>query len=336
MATITRYPFLRHLRSTPTTHVVQLRRGAVHRSGAGLSFWFRPLDAVLSQVPLDDRELPLVAHARTADLQEVTVQVTVSYRFTEPELAAQRLDLSISPSTGGWTADPLDQVGRLLGELAAGHVMDALAGLTLREAVTTGTGPLRSQVTAALVGDQRVRSTGITVLGAQISSVRADADLERALQTPARESAQADADRSTFERRALAVERERAIAENELANRIELAGREQQLVVQEGANARSRAQEAAAAALVEARATAERQGVLATASARATQLQGEADAAAEQARMAAYATVEQGVLIALALRELAGQLPQIGQLTVSPDLLTGALAALTAPKAAAS
>jgi regulator of protease activity HflC (stomatin/prohibitin superfamily) len=328
VATITRYPFVRHLRTTPTSHVVQLRAGALRRSGAGLAFWFRPLSAVLSEVPLDDRELPLVAHARTADLQEVTVQVTVSYRFTDPELAATRLDLSISPSTGAWTGNPLEQVAHLLGELTAGHVMDALAGVTLREAISSGAGPLREQVTAALVTDGRVHATGITVLGARVRSVRADADLERALQTPAREAAQAEADRSTYERRALAVDRERAIAENELGNRIELAGREQQLVLQEGTNARTRAEEAAAAALVEARAQAERRGVLAAAEAEETRVRGEADAAAERARLAAYAEAPQEVLLALAARELATNLPQVGQLTLTPDVLTGALTAL--------
>ena len=79
------------------------------------------------------------------------------------------------------------------------------------------------------------------MLGARVRSVRAEADMEKFLQTPAREQAQTEADKSTFERRALAVERERAIAENELANRIELAVREQELVTQEGTNARTRA-----------------------------------------------------------------------------------------------
>ena len=56
--------------------------------------------------------------------------------------------------------------------------------------------------------------------------MRPEPDVERALQTPARELVQQEADRATFERRALAVDSERAIAENELANQIELATRE--------------------------------------------------------------------------------------------------------------
>lgn len=329
MATITRYPFVRHLRAAPTAHVVQMSGGRVRRSGVGLAFWFRPLAAVLSEVPVDDRELPLVAHARTADLQEVTAQVTVSYRFADPELATRRLDLGIDPANGRWTATPLEQVAHLLGELAAGHVMDAVAEMTLPEAVATATGALGDRVGAALRVDERVTATGLEVLGVRVRGIRADADLERALQTPAREAAQSEADRSTYERRALAVERERAIAENELATRIELATREQQLVAQEGTNARARADEAAAAALIEARAKAERQGVLAAAAADAVRVQGEAEGAAERARLAAFADIPTEVLRTLALRELAGHLPEVGQLTVTPDVLTGVLAGMT-------
>lgn len=327
MATITRYPFVRHLRAAPTAHVLHLDAGRVKHDGAGIAFWFRPLTAVISEVPVDDRELPLVAHARTADFQVVTAQVTVSYRFDDPRLVARRLDFAVDPATGAWTGTPLEQVAHLLAELATGQVIDAVAAQPLVEAVTAGAA-LGRAVTAGLQGDQRLAATGITVLGARVGSVRADADMERFLQTPAREAAQGEADKSTFERRALAVERERAIAENELHNRIELAVREQELVTQEGANARTRAEEAAAAALIEATATAERQNLLAEANAHGTRVVGEAEAAAEAAKIGAYAAVDRAVLTALALRDLAANLPAIENLTVTPDLLTGALAGL--------
>jgi len=328
MATIKRYPLVRHLRTAPTSHVLHLNAGKVRHEGAGLAFWFRPLSAVISEIPVDDRELPLVAHARTADLQDVAVQVTVSFHFGDPALVARRLDFAIDPDSGVWTGTPLEQVAQLLSELATGQVMDAMATMTLRDAVTSGGGTLRQVITAGLQADERLAATGITVLGARVRSVRADADMERFLQTPAREQAQTEADKSTFERRALAVERERAIAENELANRIELAVREQELVTQEGTNARTRSEEAAAAALIDANGASERQGLLAEADAHSARVVGEAEAAAETARVAAYAGVDQHVLATLAIRELAAHLPAITNLTITPDLLTGVLAGL--------
>jgi hypothetical protein len=168
-----------------------------------------------------------------------------------------------------------------------------------------------------------------------VTSIRPEADMERALQTPTREQVQADADKATYARRAIAVERERAIAENELASKIELATREEQLVTQEGNNQRRRAEEDAAAAAIAARAAAERTTVMATASAQETRTLGAAEAEAETGKLAAYAGVDQGVLTYLALRELAGQLPHISSLTITPDLLSGALAGLVAGRGAA-
>ncbi len=90
MAHITRRPFISHLRSNATSHVVHMKRGKIKRSGTGLAFWFRPLTAALSEVPVDNRDMSLFFHCRTADFQDVSVQATVSYRIANPELTAQQ------------------------------------------------------------------------------------------------------------------------------------------------------------------------------------------------------------------------------------------------------
>jgi len=56
---------------------------------------------------------------------------------------------------------------------------------------------------------------------------------------------------------------------------------------------------------------------------------GLAEAETETAKMTAYRDLPPAVLQALALREVAGQLPEIGQLTVTPDVLTGLLGRLS-------
>ena len=127
MADIAHYPFVRHLRGNATAHIQHLRNGKPVHAGTGTSFWFRPLTAVLSEVPVDDRELPLLFHARTADFQDVTVQATVTFRLGDPGLAAARIDFSIDPETGSWCATPLDQVGGLLAETAQQHALDLIA-----------------------------------------------------------------------------------------------------------------------------------------------------------------------------------------------------------------
>jgi SPFH domain / Band 7 family len=336
MADITRRLFLRHLRGAPTAYVRHVVRGNVRHEGVGTSFWYRPLSAVLSEVPVDDRELPLLFHARTADFSDVTVQATVTYRMSEPALAASRLDFSIDPHRGGWRGQPLDQVATLLAELAQQPALDLLARVPLTEALA-GIATVREAVATALASEPRLTEIGASVVSSRVVAIRPEPEVERALQTPTREAVQQEADRATYARRAVAVEQERAIAENELQNKIELARREQQLVEQRGANDRRVAEMEAAAKLVtsqgqteRARLAAESERVREQARADGVRAVGLASAEAEVARLAAYRDVPESVLYALALEKLAGQLPQIGELTITPDVVTKLVGRLAA------
>jgi hypothetical protein len=186
-------------------------------------------------------------------------------------------------------------------------------------------------VAVVLADDARLAERGLAVTDVRVVAIRTDPDVERALQTDTRERVQQDADKATFERRAMAVERERAIAENELQNQIELARREEELVLQRGQNDRKRAVEKAAAGRIATEATAEQRALIADATANTTRLVGQAEADAETAKFAAYRDLEQATLLGLALRELAGNLPNITNLTITPDLLAPVLARFALP-----
>ena len=162
------------------------------------------------------------------------MQATVTYRVTDPALASTRLDFGIDPDTGLWRATPLEQLGGLLTELAQQTALDLLARMTLTEALSEGMAALRQAVEhrparGPAADRDRDRRRG-RPRGRRTGRER---DVERALQTPTREMVQQAADKATYERRAMAVERERSIAENELQNQIELARREEQLVNQQ-------------------------------------------------------------------------------------------------------
>ncbi|MFE1311007.1 SPFH domain-containing protein [Streptomyces sp. NPDC058755] len=299
MADITRRLGLRHLRGAPTAHIRHHRSGTLVHDGPGLSFWFRPLTAALSEVPVDDRELAMTFHARTSDFQDVAVQATVTYRIADPAVAAARLDFSIDPDTGAWRGTPLEQLGTLLTETAQQHALDVLARTPLSAALVDGVAAVRERVAAGLGAEPRLPATGIEVVAVRVMALRPEPEVERALRTPAREQIQQEADRATYERRAVAVERERTIAENELASRIELARREEQLVEQRGTNARREAEEQAAADAVRARAEAARSVKLAEAEAARSVKLAEAEAArsmklteAEAARVLRLAEAE--------------------------------------------
>ncbi|MFF4742016.1 SPFH domain-containing protein [Streptomyces sp. NPDC001268] len=331
MADITRRFGRRHLRSAPTAHVRHHRRGRLVHDGPGLSFWFRALTAALSEVPVDDRELAMTFHARTSDFQDVSVQATVTYRISDPATAAARLDFSIDPDTGAWRGAPLEQISTLLTETAQQHALDVLARTPLSAALVDGVAAVRERISGGLGAEPRLTATGIEVVAVRVMALRPEPEVERALRTPAREQIQQEADRATYERRAVAVERERAIAENELASRIELARREERLVDQKGTNARREAEESAAADAVRAEAEAARKVRLAKAEATAAREVGEARAGAQAAWLRVHSEADPATLHALAVTRLAENLPRVDSVTLSPDVLTGLLARLAGP-----
>lgn len=329
MADIAKYPFRSHLRVDETTYIQHLRRGHARHAAAGASFWFNPRTAALSEIPLDDREQTLLFRARTADFQEVAVQATANYRVVEPAVAATRVDFSIDPRTGAWNATPLETLGGLLTELVQQPAIEQIAAMDLTAALA-GVTSIRNSILAAVTTDERVAERGLMITDVRVTAVRADAELEKALQTERREQVQQEADRATYERRAVAVERERAIAENELQNQIALARREEELVEQRGANRRKEAAEQAEASRIVAESSAFEERTRSEAKADSTRVLGGAEAEAEAAKVAVYDGTPDGTLKALALAELASnfRVPDITTLNVTPDLVTSLLSRL--------
>jgi regulator of protease activity HflC (stomatin/prohibitin superfamily) len=232
MAELRNLMFLRHLRADANAHVLHHAGGALKRSGKGLSFWFMPLSASIAEVPTDDRELTLLVHARSADFQDVTVQGVVTYRVKNPGLLASRVDFTIDLESGVYVRQPIEKLELLLSQLAQQHAAGYVAATGVREVLAHGHEQIRNRATAALANDESISAMGLAVVSVRISSIAPTPELERALEAPTRERIQQESDEAAFSRRALAVEKERAIRENELVNRIELARREEQLIVQ--------------------------------------------------------------------------------------------------------
>lgn len=326
MAEISRFFFLRHLRSESSRHVVLHRSGNKVRSARGASFWFLPMAASIAEVPVDDRELPVLFHGMTKDFQPVVLQGGITWRVVDPERLAERVDFTVDLARGQWTGNPLQQVGGIVTELAQQVANAYLGEVTLAVALAEGVEALKGRISAALSSDAGLSSLGVGVTSVRVASVRPDSDVERALQTPVREKIQGEADRATFERRANAVERERAIAENELQNKIALSKQEEALIAQRGVNEQRRLREEALALRIQADASAERAKIASETEVANLRALDAAKADGERARVDVYRDLPSDILLGLSLREVAGRLPAIEHLTLSPDLLGPALA----------
>jgi regulator of protease activity HflC (stomatin/prohibitin superfamily) len=345
----------RHFRGEPTCQTIHTKKGQRKRSARGLSFTFAPWSSAIAEVPMDDRDVVFLFHARSADFQAITVQGTFTYRILDPDLAATRIDFQLDLVSGQYQQTPLEQLAAMLSQLGRQYLIDYLAQMTLAEVLASGVEPLRQQITTGLAQEATLADVGLGIVAVRVADVAPSAELEKALQMPTREGIQERADQATFARRATAVEHERAIAENELANRIELSKRQAALVDQDGENERKRAEAAAsareitttsearqneiqaqaAAAEVRLRAAAEAERVRVVSAAEAEQiaaLEG-AKAAAEAERMAIYTSLDSDQLLALAAHTAAGKLDHIDQLAIGADGLSSAFTRLLGAQA---
>ncbi|MBB5761499.1 SPFH domain-containing protein [Methylorubrum rhodesianum] len=320
MATIRRFGVLSQLRSEASHYVVRFRNGRPRQSGRGLVFWFRPETASISELPMDDREMTLFVRGRSADFQAVAVQGSIGWHVADPERLAARVDFSLDLRTGRLQGEPIERIEARIAGLANQTVLQFLGSAPVRALLDAGPEALRAQVQAALGTEPSLAEIGIAVVSVRLTNLAPSSELERALQTPTYEALQQKADEATFARRAVAVEKERAIAENELATRTELARREALLIAEEAQNARNRAQARAEAEGIEAGAEAERIRVV-----------DGARTEAERARVAIYRDVAPGTLLGLAAQSLAGKLDTIEHVNVTPDLLATLLGEFRRP-----
>lgn len=320
MAEITRLLFARHLRGEQSTHVLHYSKGELVRSGRGLSFWFLPMSASIVEIPVDDRDQTFLFHGRTADFQDVTVQGVLTYRVVEPEILAQRVDFTVDLTSGTYRKTPLDSLAQQLSQLAAQLADGVVAQATVRQLLEGGVEAVRAHVDRGLADLPTLAEAGLELVAVRIQEIKPTADLQKALQMPTRESIQQQADEATFARRALAVENESAIAENELKNRIELARREQDLIDQRGSNTRREAEEAALAAAIDSEARAAKLLLEAQTNAERIRLVEGAKVEATRAEMEVYRDVSQAVMFGLAAKEFASKLKSIDHLNISPEL----------------
>ena len=309
MAEISRFFGYRHIRSEAASHLVVFRRGRPVRSGRGLSFWFDPDRTSIMEIPADDRDTDFVFQARSRDYQVITVQGTITWRAADPNALAARVDFTIDLRTGRLRTDPLDRIASLLIGLAQYQAARYVEHRTVSDLLAEGAAPIQDGIAAALAAEGRLREMGLAVVTVRVAGVSPSADLARALETPTFERAQSVADEASFTRRALAVEKERAIAENELSTKIELARRQAALIAQEDENARRIAEGRAEAGSIAAGGEAAR-----------IRLVEAARNEAEGERLALLRDVDPAALQALTLRAFAEKLTKIETLNVTPDL----------------
>jgi regulator of protease activity HflC (stomatin/prohibitin superfamily) len=325
LADIKRYFFIRQLRCDASSHVQRFRKGRRMQSGRGLAFWFFPDGASISEIPMDDRELPFIFTTRSSDFQEITVQGTILWRVDDPEKLGDRLDFSIDLKTGWHLAMPIDQIRNLLTSLAQQYANEFLGARNVRAILDGGVMQLQAHLADGFAKAVTLSQMGLSLVDLRIADISPSKDLTRALQTPTFEKLQQLADEATFERRALAVEKERAIAENEMNTQIELAAKKSRLIEREDENARKQATAKAAAKKIESASDADHIRVVE-----------QAKADMQRELVSVFKGTDPSVLIGLAAKDFVAKLNKIEHLSITPDMIAQFLSGAARPAAVAS
>lgn len=328
---------VRFIKAQPTTYLMKYRAGAVVAEGAGLSALYYAPVTMLVAVPIGSRDASFIFEQTARDFQTLTVQGQVTYRVSDPKKAASMLDFTLKADGKTYASDDPEKLPeRILGTVEV-LAQQAVKELTLKEALQAS-----DRIADLIAGGLRARadiaSLGLEILGVSVRGIKPTPDTAKALEAQAREAILKNADEAIFARRNFAVEQERAIRESELDTEIAVEQkkrsiRETQMDAEASVAAkRNELREAGMAAdiVLEGKRkdfvglNAENTRTLADAEAyRVGALMKIFEGVDTRVIQAlAAAGMQPGQLIAQAFSGIAEKAEKIGQLNVSPDLLS--------------
>ena len=309
-------------KSKPTDYVLHFFRGHLTREGAGLAFfYFRPASTIVS-VPLASANIPFVFNEPTSDFQTLTVQGQMTYRIVDPQKASGMLDFTID-TMGRYLTDHYQKLPeRLIYDLQT-LLRGEIQRLPLSQALVQGDG-LTLRVLEKLKASSEVIQLGVEILNLAVLSLKSTPEMAKALEAEAREALNRKSDEAIYARRNSAIQEERKLKENEWQTELLMQSKQRELLEHK----------------MEAEISLEKQRALLT-DQKTENERKEADSRAYglKAVIAPVQELDWRLLmmlnpqggdarntIAMAFQELATNAQKIGQLNISPDLLTSLLA----------
>lgn len=339
---------IRFIKTQPTTHLMQFRRGRLVREGAGLAMFYYGPTSTLVAVPVGSQDCGFMLELVTADFQSVTVQGQLTYRVSAPQRTAALMDFSLAADGQTYLSEDPQRLRERVVMLAQVIVQQAVQALPLKDALKASA-TIARDVQRQLAGQAEIEALGLEILGVSVGAVRPTPDIARALEAEAREANLKAADEAIYQRRMSAVQNERAIRQNELDTEVAVEEKKREIQA-------SRMEAKAALLRRENELRNEQMGAdieleiqrksLVAGQADNARALAEAEAHRVRSVMAALQAtdprivqalassgMQPGQLIAQAFSGIAEKAERIGQLNVSPDLLQ-TLMGSTAPRSA--
>jgi regulator of protease activity HflC (stomatin/prohibitin superfamily) len=209
-------------------YVIHYQNGEIKRKGKGLAFFYFAPNSSIVSIPLKSVDLSFVFKETTADYQDLIVQGTLTFKVANPDKLATQLDFTVDENKKHRSNDFEKLTQRILFETqtaTSGYVHSLGITTVLSKQVE-----IERMLLEGLVSSKVLEVLGVEIQGVNILSVKANAEMSRALEAKTREELQKDADRAIYDRRNFAVEQERKIRESELNTEIAVEEKQKQIV----------------------------------------------------------------------------------------------------------
>ncbi len=309
---------IRFLKVPPTTHVILYKGETIARQGPGLSFFYYSPTSTVVQIPLGSVDVPFVFEETTVDFQDATLQGELTYRITKPDKISKLLDFTVNRNGRYQSDDPTKLNDRLV-QVAKTIARSYVQKQSLKQ-VLTSSNELVEHMLTGLKASEVVEMHGLEVLGLSLQSIKPTPEMGKALQADAREKLLLQADEAVYARRNTAIELERQIKENELNTEVAIEQKRRQVnttkLEAEIALEEQRAQ------LVDTKVENERKESEARAAALAAMLEPVKDVDWKTLMVTQSGGMDPKQMIAMAFRDLADNADRVGNLNISPDLLS--------------
>jgi hypothetical protein len=309
---------LSFMKVPPTTYVLQYQHGKIKREGLGLSFIYYAPTSTIVAIPLASADVPFIFQESTADFQSVTIQGQLTYRVADPKRLASLLDFSVD-SRGAYYADDHRKLPERLIHTLQTLTRAITQRLVLQDALVSSDS-IVAEALAKLKKSEAVSALGVEILSLSILGIQPTPETGRALEAEAREALQRRADEAIYARRNAAVEQERLIKESELNT--EIAIEEKKREIRETRMAAEIAVEEQRTQLIDRRVENERKDADSRAYTLTKTLKPLRDLDWKSLMMLGGKNADPKAMIALAFQEMAQNAQKIGEINVSPDLLT--------------
>ncbi len=279
---------IKYFKGEPSAYVIRYKNGQVDSGGEGLTFWYLPFNTSIATVPIVSQDARFIFKESTQNYQEIAIQGQFTFRLSNPMEVAKVLDFTIDPKTAKYRSDDPEKLTQRVINTIQSNIRSGVNGLSLEDALVK-TKELESEVLALLNNEVDLQDIGVIVEGLHITSVKATTEMQKALEADYRESLKRRADQAIYQRRNAALEEENKLSQREMDNDVNLEERRKDLVDMQARNNLALA---------------------------------EAEAKADELKLSPYGDLPPQALVGLALKEWAGNAGDIGQLNISPDMLS--------------